>query len=217
MQFKYHIQYPGCLWSTFYLVVNAAGFFTSPVLSCPGPIPGNQQAPARGRSIDTLTKDWFPSQETMRSWLKFVPEVNTCVFYTGNLTHEARSFASSSNHTTIWDVYPNEIIYISKSNVSDETNKMFYFLLDEQYTEFCSGTAWLMMPTGYSACVDSAWKSTEYTAMTRKKSKIDMNQIQVVDEKGKRQGLHNPQSGAPESCLRFPRFTGNDPINYWGN
>lgn len=192
------------------LAMLIAGLLVPSVLSSPYPIPDNQLGE-------------LPGDDTARSWFKFTPEPDKCVFYTGNLTDEVRSWAKSTQYTTIWDVYPDEKIHPFHNGDPASGGYYaydYYTLLDAVYAEACSGAAWLMMPANTDECLGIMWNLVEFPLLSSTTA-VDLNRIQVVDVEGKNQSLYHPPPPDPFNhefnCLDYMRNPGIDPINYWGN
>lgn len=197
------------VWSSAVLI---AGLFAPSVLSSLYPIPDDQLG------IVSLSED------AARSWVKFTPEPDKCVFYTGNLTDEVRSWAKSTQYTTIWDVYPDEKIHpfykedpISRDGLYPYD---YYMVLDRVYAEACSGAAWLMMPANTDECLGIMWNQVEFPLLFYNRA-VDLNRIQVVDVEGKNQSLyhHAPPPGSLKHRYNCPDSmldAGFDPINFWG-
>lgn len=198
-------------------------FLTQPVLATPISIP-----------IGDYTVIPLPSKDEIKSWLKFTPEKDTCLFYTNELKDEVIAYAKANNKVTIWDIYPDKATDKTVSLYNRDKVKEYYQTAARVYAESCSGTTWIMIgQNNRKPCHDSILRTDELDVILHNSRFEPPTYLQLIEnlddsffhyavppgDDGKL--ANDDHEGFPEYCAstdgaNTARFTGTDPVNYWG-
>ena len=169
-----------------------------------------------------------PSDDTIKTWLlRAIPD--TCLFYTNELKEVATEYAKDNGLVTIWDAYaPFHTDYHKKplSSYTDRQAKKYFQKTARAFAESCSGKIWIMIPPNQKPCEDSIFETEELDVIKHRPNfgplvYLKVNYSGRMSNDGKYvpppEGENNDHESFDPKCLPRPRFTGKDPINYWGN
>lgn len=223
MPFKSPIsRHSGSFPSIFRLATAVPVFFSLLAIASPDAKPLMGSLPAR------VPRPKLPSDHKIKSWVLPV-KPDTCLFYTNELKEVATGYAREHGLVTVWDAYqPFHTDYHKPplSTYTDDLAKEYYQKTARVFAKLCSGKVWIMIPPNQKPCGDSIFETDELDVI-KDRSKfgpliyLQSNNRGLISNEGKYvsppEGENNDHESFDQICRPSPRFTGNDPINYWGN